>query len=391
MKPAVFKLTGILFLLLILKAGQAQFSVEPFNPATTDPAKDGIIYSLPRNVIRLELEVIKTEKFKGPYSQYATRLLGLTEVIAENSVNYSLGQVRVSAFAEPDPRLTFFIDFGNKPKKAVPMLLSLSEEGYITGFTEFQSMDQGKSGKGQPVVPGRNEDIKPFRDLLKPVMIEKVDTIFRRINVDTISKVEKILKKSILEKMPEQQAKEIADQIYKIQESKFNLISGDQEVNYSRESIEYMVTKLSELESEYLEMFKGSSIVTVETHVFFVTPQSSPEGYLETVCRFSKASGISVKSATSGEALNLVVTPVAVNKSMEEFIRQRNQVEKKSKGLYYRIPGKSIVSLRLGGDILYEDQRNISQMGYVTFLPANGIKDVRFYPGSGVLNSFISE
>jgi hypothetical protein len=391
MKPSVLRITGILFLLLILKASQAQFSVEPFDPTTADPAKDGIIYSLPRNVLRIEIDVVKKEEFKGPYSQYSTRLLGLTDVIQENTISFSLGDVRISSYAEPDPRLTYFIDLGNKSKKAASMLLSLSDEGYITGFSEVQNADQGKAKARQPVVSGETDNIRPFRDLLKPVMIEKVDTIFRRINVDTISKVEKILKKSILEKMPEQQAKEIADQIYKIQESKFNLISGDQEVNYSRESIEYMISKLSELEKEYIEMFKGTSIVKVETHVFYVTPQSSPEGYLESICRFSKATGISEKSSASGEAVNLVVTPVTMSKSMETFINQRNRVEKKLKGLYYRIPCKSVVSLRLGGGVLYEEQRNISQMGYVTFLPASGIGDVQFHQSSGSLIKLITE
>lgn len=391
MKPTVLKLTGILFLLLILKAGQAQFIVEPFDPATADPAKDGIIYSLPRNVLRIELDVVKKEEFKGPYSQYATRLLGITGIIEENSVSYGLGNIRITVHSEPDPRLTYFIDLGSKTKKAASMLISLSEDGYITGFSEVQKTDQVKSESRQPIYPGGTDAVKPFRDLLKPVMIEKVDTIYRRINVDTISKVEKILKKSILEKMPEQQAKEIADQIYKIQESKFNLISGDQEVNYTKESIEYMVSELSELEKEYLEMFKGTSITTVETHVFYVTPQTSSEGYLETICRFSKATGISERSSASGEAVNLVVTPLAISKSMETFINQRNQVEKKLKGFYYRVPCKSVVSIRLGGGVLYEEQRNISQMGYVTFLPASGLRDVRFHQSSGSLINVITE
>ncbi len=152
MKPSVLRITGILFLLLILKASQAQFSVEPFDPATADPAKDGIIYSLPRNVLRIEIDVVKKEEFKGPYSQYSTRLLGLTDVIQENTISFSLGDVRISSYAEPDPRLTYFIDLGNKSKKAASMLLALSDEGYITGFSEVQNADQGKAKARQPVV-----------------------------------------------------------------------------------------------------------------------------------------------------------------------------------------------------------------------------------------------
>jgi len=269
-------------------------------------------------------------------------------------------------------------------------MVSMSECGFISGFTDIGS---AKKEVANALASGEftNENLKAFRDLLKPVLIEKVDTVIRRISIDTTTVEEKVLKRSVSEKTPDQQAREVADLIYRIGDNKFSLITGYQEVNYSRESLEFMLEQLNRMEKEYLALFKGTSRTSVQVFTYYVTPESVKEGTLETICRFSKQKGISDKSTATGESVSLMVTPLNQNKAIEDFVGQRNRVEKKKHGFYYRIPEKSSVTLRVGGDMVAEEQMLISQKGLVTFLPAGSLSNVRFHPENGSISHIVSE
>jgi len=63
-------------------------------------------------------------------------------------------------------------------------------------------------------------------------VFEKVDTIIRKINVDTMTVERQYYKRTMIEKTPEQKAQEAADFITKIKDNRFTLISGTSEVNY---------------------------------------------------------------------------------------------------------------------------------------------------------------
>lgn len=368
----------------------SQINVVPFNGGKPSSEKDGIIYSLPRSVVKVQLEIIKTDNFKGPYADYAAKLLGLTDVIRDNSTTYEIGSVNLTSYAEADPNQFYFIEIDDKVKDNRSLMVALSEDGFISGFADIGPV---KKELKNAMASGdfSNESLKPFRDLLKPVLIEKVDTVIRRISIDTTTVEEKVLKRSISEKTPDQQAREAADLIYRIEDSKFSLITGYQEVNYSRESLEFMLGQLNKMGKEYLALFKGTSGKSIQVLTFYVTPGSSKEGTLETICRFSKTKGITDKSTTTGESVSLVVTPLNQNKAIEDFVRQREQSSKKIHGFYYRIPEKSMVTLRVSGLPVAEEQMLISQMGLVTFLPAGNMSNTRFHPENGSVLNAVSE
>jgi len=367
-----------------------QMNVVPFSSGKPSPEKDGIIYSLPRNVIKIQIEVLKRENFKGPFSEFAGKMLGLTNVIIENSTSYKLGTVMMTSLAEVDPQQFYFVEIDDKVKDSRSLMITMSEAGYISGFADI---GQNKKDVRNALVSGdfSNENLKPFRDLLKPVLIEKVDTVIRRISIDTTTVEEKVLKRSISEKTPEQQAREAADLIYRIEDNKFSLITGYQEVNYSRESLEFMIDQLNKMEKEYLAMFKGLTRESQQVYTYYVTPEPSTDGTLETICRFSKTKGISDEAGTSGESVSLVVTPLNQNKAIEDFVKQRDQVARKLHGFYYRVPEKTLITLRVGGIPVAEQQMLISQLGIITFLPAGNMSNVRFDAETGNVIQAVSE
>lgn len=362
---------------------KAQLNVIPFSKGVISPEMDGIIYSLPRNIVCVEISVVKTELFKGPYADYAAKYLGLTRVNAENVTRYSIDNVAVTVLAEPDPEQQYFIALNPKSKQGTAINMALSENGIISGFSEVKnistkSTSTTKSSGSQPN--------QMFKDLLQPTMLEKVDTIVRRISVDTTTIEEKIIRRSVSEKSADQMARETAEAIRKIDENISNLVTGYQEVNYSKESLEFMISELRKTQNEYLSLFKGNSRVTVSKHKFYVTPQQSEEGLLESLCKFSINTGILPKNSPTGESVNLTITPVNRNKNLADFSKQREQMTKKNRGLYYRIPQQTRVSVSSGANVLFENIELISQLGIVTYLPASGYGEVAFNPVTGAIS-----
>lgn len=51
-------------------------------------------------------------------------------------------------------------------------------------------------------------------------------------------------------------AREAADMISRIRESRFNLITGYQETNFSRETMEYMDKNLQRMLQDYISLFR---------------------------------------------------------------------------------------------------------------------------------------
>ena len=103
-------------------------------------------------------------------------------------------------------------------------------------------------------------------------VFEKVDTIIRKVNIDTMTLERQYLKRTMVEKSPEQKAKEAADFISKIKDNRFNLVTGFQEVNYNKETLEYMDTQLRMMEKEYMKLFTGISIHRPMTFSYSYTP-----------------------------------------------------------------------------------------------------------------------
>lgn len=378
-KKFSFPLFLISFFLLSF-AARAQFNVTPVAKGTIHPDKEGFVYALPRNTLCVELTVDRTETLKGPYADFASKYLGLHNVDKADIIRYAIRKADIEILAEPDPDQIYFIEFDKKSKAEIS--LALSEDGIISGFSQIvQSKDADKY-----IHNNSDNGTQPsFIDLLKPTILEKVDTIVRRISVDTTTIEERVVRRSVSEKSTEQMAKETADAIRKIDDNINNLISGYQEVNYSKESLEFMIGELRKLQKEYLSLFKGSRRITTNSYKFYLTPRENSQGELESLCKFSAEKGVQPKNSPAGENVNLTITPGITNSELRDFTLQRTQASKKKHGLYYRIPQQAKITLAAGYNVLDEKTAMISQLGYLTFLPAGNYSALKFNTVTGAI------
>ncbi|KAF5068341.1 hypothetical protein DSECCO2_244380 [anaerobic digester metagenome] len=379
-----------IFLAILPGAITGQVHVVPFGKGMPSVEKNGIFYSLPRNVIKVQLAVSKTETFKGPYADFAAKYLGLSSFISKNSVEYSIVDVSIEVLAETDPGQYYFIELDEKAKSGRSLLFALNEQGFISGYSDASNIKGRRqlTADGKPLASGT---VSPFIDLLQPKILEKVDTIIRRISVDTSTFEDIFIKRSISERSTEQLAKEAAELIRKIDDNKFNLITGYQEVNYSKDALEFMISQLEKTKQEYLALFRGVSRTAVTKHVFYVTPGNNPEGMLETICGFSGSEGITARNTPGAESVSLLIESMNQISSIREFITQREAPSKVKRGLYYRIPEKARISLKSGNRVLDQKEAMISQLGTVTFLPAGIFSYIKMNPLTGGIELISSE
>lgn len=380
----------LFFLLLLPGVISGQVHVVPFGKGMPSVEENGILYTLPRNVVKVELAVSKTETFKGPYADFAIKYLGLTSFITKNSVDYSIVDADIEVLAEADPDQYYFIEMDEKAGSGRSLFFAMNEQGIISGYADVSKMTGRKqlSADGKLRTSGAGS---PFIDLLQPKVLEKVDTIIRRISVDTNTFEDVFIRRSISERSAEQLAKETAELIRKIDDNIFNLITGYQEVNYSKDALEFMISQLEKTKQEYLALFRGVSRTSVTKHVYYVTPGNNPEGTLETICGFSGSEGIAARNTPGFESVSLLIESMNQLSAIRDFIAQREAPSKGKRGLYYRIPEKARISLKAGNRIIGQKEAMISQLGMVTFLPAGIFSYIKMNPLSGSIELISSE
>jgi hypothetical protein len=212
-------------------------------------------------------------------------------------------------------------------------------------------------------------------------VFEKVDTIIRKINIDTMTVERQYYKRTMVEKSPEQKAKEAADYISKIKENRFNLISGTAEVNYNRETLEYMDEQLNHMEKEYLKLFTGISIQKDMTFSYKYIPVPTQINTEIPIFKFSGSKGVIDLDEQGGKVVTIKIQRVGNTNTVAGYLKKVTE-ESKTRGFSYRIPELARVSVKLDGNIQEETQCLVSQLGVVTALPASQWM-VRFHQETG--------
>ena len=380
---------------LIIPAGYGQINVFHIDKNTVLSGHDGVYYSLPRTVIKVNVTVDRIENYKGPYAGSALKYLGLKNVVESNSVEYKITDIKVTTSAEPDPDQYYFIEFGDKlSKNEKAGLFSLSEAGLILG-TIPEGMDTVKEvrmikAEEPPLISEKDVFPEIFKYSADISFFEKIDTIIRKVNIDTMTMERQYLKRTVVEKSPEQKAKEASDYISKIKDNRFNLISGFQEVNYNKETLEYMDSQLKILEKEYMKLFTGISIHKTLVFSFVYTPNPNQINAEMPVFKYSKTKGVIDLDEPGGKVVTVKIQRSGTTGTLSAFLKRTTGDEKKKHGFYYRVPELAKVTVKLDENLQDETQCLVSQLGVVTYLPVNKWK-VRFYKETGGLKGMMVE
>jgi hypothetical protein len=371
-------LVSVSLLFLPSQAG-AQIRVNKVESGFNAGSRDGIIYALPRTIIRVDVTLTQREMLAGPLKNYAEEFMGITDYIRNDGVEYSLEDVALTPVSEADPEQLYFVTEGEKTSKtAWQTLIRLNGQGMITSLGVGEDYT-GEVAGGLPGTSSPDEQREIFNKYADLNLYARIDTIVRTINIDTITIEDYTFKTTMTNKPMEVKAREVADMIHRVREDRYNLLTGYQEVNYSAEALKFMSDELLQLEQEYLRLFTGAVVVQELTYSFIFLPTPENNGTDVPIFNFSSAGGVSEGTGSGNQCYIRIDSHGSTAAIGGDEARNGG-------GLVYRIPEAAIVRLSYNGKVVTQLSTGISQYGKVASLP-QGVSDVEFDEKTGGLKS----
>ena len=288
----------------------------------------GVVYSLPKTQIELEIKANKVSYTPGEFSKYADRYLRLTNVSAEPDEYWELNSVKVKSVGVPNSETTCFVKLKDK---TVAPLMELTEDGIVKSINVPYSKSN-ETKKAAPVTPATVK-ANP-RDFL----------------------TEEILMASSTAKMAELVAKEI----YNIRESKNALLRGQADNTPSDGAqLKIMLDNLNLQERAMTEMFSGTLKEEPQTFTIRLTPKEMNN---EVAFRFSKRLGIVANDDLAGEPYYISITDLKTPAIPEE------DGKKKVDGVAYNVPGRAHVILTGNNKKIFDGELPVTQFGTIEYL-----------------------
>lgn len=321
----------------------------------------GITYSLPKTSLIINAEVKKSTCKAGPYYKYAEKYLGVKEVVTEDKVFYELGKITLFNKGVPDPEQTYIVEF--KGGTVAPYAY-LTEEGLLCSI---------------------NAEYAPVESEMDIARKNKSKAV--RVADASVYSEELLMAGSVAK-----QAEVAAKQIYRIRESRLNILTGDADnLPPDGEAMKLVIQQLEEQEKALVNLFTGIILEEVIDYDVTLTPHDDLDK--EIIFRFSSLLGIVDADDLGGTPVyfNLKATDRAPMLDEKEAARK----EKSLKGIIYNIPGKANVDIQMNKKTLYKGEVQITQFGTQEGLAPVMFEDKRspvkvyFYPETGAIKQII--
>lgn len=311
-------------------------------------------YYLPYTVVDIEIVAAKTTCKAGPYYKYAQKYLGVTDAIIEDSETWEIEQICMTPRGVADTENRYQLTF----KAGQTPFIYVNTESVIAAInTEPESHDAGCPA----IKPDESSDID----------VKKVYS-------------EELLMSGSIAKMAEVAAK----QIYRIRESRLNLLTGEvDKMPADGDSFKLVISQLDEQEAALTALFLGTKSTERSSKRFTYTPEQDVDRNI--LCRFSDFLGFVDADNLSGAPVYL---SVQVTEQGEYPVDDKGRIKKVPKGaVAYAIPGKATVSISYENRTYAKDEFPIAQLGVVFGLDATLFSDKKapvkatFDPTTGAL------
>jgi len=345
----------VIFILLFGVMAQAQVTVTKVATDAARPVGDGFFYTLPKTVLRVDLVLEKIDRIPGPLASFASDYLGVDDVIRNKQEEYRLLESSVVALAMADVDQMYYVQLPEeKGKDERNMSFYLSEIGALVSVNDpdAKPVIMTTGSIDQTIVFTEGSD--SFNYLASYNKKKKQDTIVRKITIDTVTINRFLFKSSWVDKSEKERAEEAAQQITKIREARFNLLTGYHEVNFG-ESIRYMDANLEKMEQEYLQLFLGKESSTIISQTVYYTPRKGERQ--AQLWRAGNGESVSLEINTDGGLKGLSDSPAA-GPNM----------------LFYRVPASATVTVKFSGNESVNNFLQINQLGAVSTVPLSKTK-----------------
>lgn len=314
----------------------------------------GVVYSLPKTQIEIEIKANKVKYTPGEFSKYADRYLRLGNVSTAPEEYWELASIKVKSVGVPNADATYFVKLKNK---TVAPLMELTEDGIVKSINAPYSPN-GSAKRDASTAPAEQTNVNP-RDFL----------------------TEEILMASSTAKMAELVAKEI----YNIRESKNALLRGQADNTPSDGvQLKIMLDNLNVQEDAMTKMFSGIRDKEEKTFNIRLTPDKEFNNVV--AFRFSKKLGVVANNDLAGAPFYISLKDLKKVEIPQEDGKKKKNLE----GIAYNVPGQALVTLTDGKKKLYEGELPVTQFGIIEYLAPvlfnkNSTIKVYFDPNTGRL------
>ncbi len=345
-------------------------------------------YFLPRTMVTVDVEVTETIERPGPYAAYARKSLGIPDVIMEPSRAYEITGINVNHYVEPDPEEVYVVYIPREIKaEENRFLMSLSESGLLFSYNKIYedgALDRSLT-KSQDI--GHFGTDATFNYFIDTNLKEQIDTVIEHVMLDTISIQRETLRSSWVEKSDQLRASEVAEYILELREKKFDLISGFQEINYSKEALEYMYDEMDRMENDYLNLFTGITASDTIRYRFVHRPEKEDIASRHTLFYFSSSTGVLPEGDTDGLPVTITYDrSKAADAVANQIHQQPGPKTTEPKGIHYRIPEYADLTIFIGDQTRAEARMLVNQFGIVTHLSAQDMQ-IELHPQTGSIKS----
>jgi hypothetical protein len=344
---------------LLITCSLLTISLGSFSQLKSEPLKTGadtaqsLIYTLPKSTFVVKVEARHLVETPGIYFQYAERYLGLKDVCQTETSKYQITSIQLTTKTQPDLDQSYLINSG---KAKVQPVIEITPEGYL------KSINGNKSTSFQRGVN-------------------------RQTTAKTSTKAYETLESSIYTKEMQlasstaKMAELAASQIFTLRDTRFNLLTQDvDKTPADGRSYEIVLSELNRMETYYLELFKGKQTETIETFSYEIDPKQEVKDVV--LFRLSQLKGVLDKSNLGGSPVfySLKKLPAPTDSA-----RVDRNGGKAGIALYYRQPGKALLTVSDGTSTLFSQEVTVPQFGKVMTLPPAQVKSVELCPETGAL------
>jgi hypothetical protein len=357
MRQAIKTLLIPLLILAGCSPPAALMETHPVCEGDTIPLQ-GYVYSLPRTLFRLNLEVTRTRTIRGPYYRFAEKLLSIENAPDRNSDVYRISRIQLESFNEADPDHVYLVrEVSGQPD--LYDILSLSKEGLIFDMPRVPLPEAAVFPEQEPLAGPLFTELS-----MEKTTTMSIDTFYKTILTDTSFIRVPVLSEQLMVKTIDEKAEEAADFILELRYERFMMLTGNNNTPVS----DGAVRRLDEIEREYLELFIGKVFEERIHYKFFITPGSEEVFENIEVLEFSDQRGILGESSPDSRVLSLRLRKAGKTRLLKDPVRPE-KLPVLSNALYYRVPDVAEVELSLGGEKLLTGRYPVSQYGEILTLP----------------------
>ncbi len=347
---------GLLLSLFVCMSSNAQKTVR------MDAIKGnnyGVAYSLPKSVLEVTVEYSKKVKKAGEFYMYSERYLNVSNPITEDITEYELNKIDAQVTGAPDPLQSFLVEF--RPNSAMAFV-TLTEDGLLCAINADYSFPKNST------------------DSEKLAVNPTIDA--RQFFTEEIMRAGSSAK----------QAELIAKQIYKIRESRNDIITGEADnMPPDGEAYKLVMKQLDDQEKALSGLFLGIEDAQPMKKVIRID-LSNKDVKDVIISRFSKKLGVVDNNNLAGEPIYLSLSkkssmsaPILSEKESKDF-------EKKlTSGIVYNIPGKAALEIEFNNKLYVNKECDVVQFGTRDVLDNKQFGDrnnplkVIFYPELGAI------